>query len=163
MNSQSRRSSTKYVTMLRHYLSEQQEILLQQAYELGRGAIARGLGVLDMARIHQQALVSCLPPALPGEIKTRALKAAETFFMEALSPFEATHRGFRKANLELHQVNRSLEQRNAQLDRTNSALAREVSQRKHTERALRESEGHYRQLFRHARLMQENLRNLSQG
>jgi signal transduction histidine kinase len=148
--------------MLRRYLSEQQEKLLQQAYELGRGAIARGLGVLDVARLHQRALASCLPPVLPGKIKSRTLKAAETFFMETLSPFEAAHRGFRKANLELRQVNQSLEQRNAELDRINRALAREVRQRKRTEKALRQSEDHYRQLFRHARLMQENLRSLSQ-
>jgi signal transduction histidine kinase len=100
---------------LRRYLLRQQESFLQQAYELGRKAIASGLGVLDMARIHQQALTSCLSRARAAEEITSALKAAETFFMETLSPFEATHRGFRGANLELRQANEALQHRNVEL------------------------------------------------
>jgi len=53
-------------------------------------------------------------PPSPEKI-TGALRAAETFFTETLSPFEATHRGFRGANLELRQVNQALQRRNAEL------------------------------------------------
>src|SRR5439155_632594 len=91
----------------------------------------------------------------------RTLRAAETFFMEALSPFEAAHRGFREANQKLHQLNAALERRNAELGAMNRRLAGEISQRKRSEKALRESKDHYRQLFHQACLMQENLRNLS--
>src|SRR5438552_18566247 len=83
--------SRQYTATLRRYLARQEEALLQQAYELGRKAIMRGLGVLDIARIHQPALAACLLPTLPLEKKVQWLKAAETFFMETLSPFEATH------------------------------------------------------------------------
>ena len=67
--------------------------------------------------------------------------------MEALSPFEAAHRGFREANLQLQQVNLALEQRNVEL-----ALAN---------RDLEIGEEHYRRLFHEARHMQESLRVLS--
>jgi signal transduction histidine kinase len=53
---------------------------------------------------------------------TGALNAAETFFMEALSPFEAAHRGFRGANLELRRVNEALQHRNTEL----GALSRDL-------------------------------------
>ncbi len=161
MNNHLRNSSGRYVATLRRYLAHNHEAVLQQAYELGRQAIARGLGVLDMARVHQQALVSCLSHGRPAGIRTGALKAAETFFMETLSPFEAAHRGFRKANDELRRLNRALAQRNAELARMNRALASEVAERKRTEEALRESEDHYRVLFDEACVMQENLRSLS--
>src|SRR5882724_7473312 len=122
MNSRVRRLSPQYAAILHRYLVRQQEAFLQQAYELGRKAIASGLGVLDMARIHQQALASCLARAGSAEKTTGALKAAETFFMETLSPFEAAHRGFRGANFELSRVNEALQRRNAQL----AALSRDL-------------------------------------
>lgn len=161
MNSHLRRPSRQYATSLRRYLARQHEAVLHEAYELGRRACGRGLGVLDMARLHQAALVSCLAPALRGETVTGALRAAETFFMETLSPFEAAHRGFRKANDELQQSNQALAERNAQLGTMNRRLGLEVAQRKRTERALRESEEHYRVLFHEACGVQENLRRLS--
>jgi len=155
MNSPLRRLSRQYAAAFRRYLAGEQEAILQEAYELGREAIARGLGVMDMARVHQWALTSCLAPT-PGEMRSRTLNAAESFFLETLSPFEATHRGFRKANLELRQLNAALAGINRQLER-------EVSERKRTEQALRESEAHHRQLFHQARTMQEDLRHLSNG
>src|SRR5947209_13098409 len=115
MNSQARKLSRQYAATLQRYSVRHQEVLLQRAYELGRQAIASGLGVLDMARIHQQALASCLSRARSKEKITGALNAAETFFMETLSPFEAAQRGFRGANLELRRVNVALQHRNAEL------------------------------------------------
>jgi len=143
------RLSRQYAATLRRYLVRQQEAFLQQAYELGRKAIASGLGVLDMARIHQQALESCLSRARSAEKIAGALRAAEIFFTESLSPFEAAHRGFRGANLELRQVNQALQRRNAQL----AALSRDLrnlssqvlhvqeEERKHISRELHDEVG----------------------
>src|SRR5215831_14258193 len=102
-------------------------------------AIGCGLGVLDMARIHQQALASCLSSRVRTRATNGSLEAAETFFLEALSPFEAAHRGFRQANLSLRQLNSALERRNAELATINRELATEVRQRKRAEKALRAS------------------------
>ncbi len=122
----------QYTTTLQGYLVVQQETVLQQAYQLGREAIARGLGVLQMVRIHQQALASCLSPLPPVE-RTRALGAAETFFLETLSPFEAAHRGFHEANQRLRQLNDTLEHRNAELAALNRNLCDLSSQILHVQ------------------------------
>ena len=114
MNSGVRAFSRRYASALAGYLAVQEEATLQQAYELGREAIARGLGVLEMARIHQKALAAGLSP--------RALNSAQTFFLEALSLFEATHRGFRETNRRLQQLNDALQRRNAELDALNRDL-----------------------------------------
>src|SRR5439155_815991 len=82
MNSRARKLSRQYAATLCRYLERPQESLRQQAYELGREAIGHGLGVLDVVRVHQQALASCLSPAQSATEKTRTLRAAETFFME---------------------------------------------------------------------------------
>src|SRR5207249_1786614 len=137
------------------------EAVLERAYTLGRLASARGLGVLDMARVHQAALEELLQCASAAENQQQSLRAAETFFLEALSPFEVTHRGFRETNRKLQQLIATLEKRNLDLAEMNHELELEIGERKRTEKALRQSQKHLRQLFNEARRMEENLRSLS--
>ncbi|HEY5910560.1 MAG TPA: histidine kinase [Verrucomicrobiae bacterium] len=161
MNSRLRQWSRRYAACLRRYVAQGQEAVLQEAYELGREASTRGVGVLEMARIHQRALAACLVAARQVEAKVRVLRAAETFFMETLAPFEAAHRGFLKANLELQDANQALEAGNRELERTNRQLEREVAARARSQSALLQSEEHFRELFHEAERMQESLRQLS--
>src|SRR5207302_7427597 len=89
----------RYTAALKEYLFEGGEAALQRAYEFGRGALGDGLGVLEVAAVHHQAMVEILGATndeLPG-----ALAAAGQFLAEGLSPFEMTHRGYREANAAL--------------------------------------------------------------
>ena len=147
MNNQLDRLARSYASTLRKYLTHQQEAVREQAYELGRRAIAKEFGVLDMAQVHQQALRTLLRVPDGADSRRGVMKAAESFLLESLSPFEAAHRGFREVNLNLQQRNRELEA--------------EIHERKRVEVALRRSEKHFQQLFTEAQAMQENLRSLS--
>ena len=89
----------QYEAALRDYVVAGGEAALQRAYELGRGALAQGVGVLELAAVHHIALGRLTQMAngnLPQMIKT-----ASQFEAEALSPFEMTHRGYREANAAL--------------------------------------------------------------
>ena len=151
----------RYARVLRRYLAHEQEAALEQAYELGRRAVVKGLGVLDMVRIHEKALEQTVWRTHPPSRNLHALESAETFFLETLSPFEMTHRGFRETALRLRRAVKTLEKRNVELAATNRKLGLEIRERKRTEKALRESERHFRELFEQARAMEENLRSLS--
>jgi signal transduction histidine kinase len=151
----------QYMTALRRYLSQKDERALHDAYELGRKTIADGLGVIDMAKIHEEVLLHLLPKVNSASEGFHLAKNSGHFFAECLSPFEITHRGFRDANRSLRRVNSMLEERNRELAAVNEKFRREIEERKRAERDLRESEEHYRVLFNQARLMQENLRYLS--
>src|SRR5439155_11264306 len=105
MNNGVRKLSRQYAVGLRNFMKGRNEAMLAQAYELGRDAIARGLGVLDMARIHEAALLAVLKPEDRSISLFGVLNGAAAFLMETLSPFEATHRGFREANLKLKSLN----------------------------------------------------------
>jgi len=129
--------SRQYLAVLRNYIAREQEASLQRAYELGRKAIADGLGVWDVAKLHQGALAALLLPALTLEARARTIRAAETFFLESLSPFEATHRGFRDAFLKLQQSNKTLEQRNRELATLNQELESQMAERARMEEQLR--------------------------
>jgi two-component system, NarL family, sensor histidine kinase UhpB len=89
----------QYASALQDYLAGGGEGVLQRAYQLGRQALAEGLGVLEMTALHDQAVGAVLQ-ATPREA-ARTVMAAAKFFLESLSPFEMTHRGFREANAAL--------------------------------------------------------------
>lgn len=114
-----------YAAAFRSYLSEPAEFALVRAYELGRAALAEGLGVLEMATVHSAALALALERPLPGASRERLLEASEKFFVEALSPFEMAHRGFRETNTVLRRLNDVLE---AQSKRIAYALHDEAAQ-----------------------------------
>ncbi|HEX4644160.1 MAG TPA: phosphatase RsbU N-terminal domain-containing protein, partial [Verrucomicrobiae bacterium] len=147
MNKPLQRLARRYTATLKQYLTDEQEAALEQGYELGRAAIAGKFGILDMARVYMEAREKLLTPAVVAKNGGRALKSAGAFFLQSLSPFEATHRGFGETNVRLQERNRELEA--------------EIKERRRAEAALRRSEKHYHQLFNEARAMQENLRSLS--
>lgn len=148
-----------YQSILRDFLATPDEATLQQAYDFGRAAMNAGLGVFDIIRLHHQAL---LDGVLPRDADVaRFAPTLESFLLEVLSPFEAAHRGFRRALERMQQLNEALAERNEALTSVNAQLQKEISTRQKTEAELRESKDHYQRLFQQARAMEENLRELS--
>ncbi len=86
-----------YSASLREHLNGAGESALKRAYELGREAIASGLGGLDLARVHQDALLQLLKEAQGAEQIGRIVHMATGFLLECLSPLEMAHRGFKEA------------------------------------------------------------------
>ena len=97
-----------YADALRANLTVAGEGALRRAYEIGRQGFAQGIGLLEIAALHHEALAKLLsrnsPPALPQAI----LRAGE-FFAESLSPYEMAHRGFRDAICALRKLNETME------------------------------------------------------
>ena len=115
----------QYTAALRDSIVGMGESALQQAYELGRRALADGLGVLDMAAMYHKALAAGLPRDSTPEETALMLEAGASFFAESLSPFEMTHRGFRDSNIALRHLNQTLEQ---EIKRIAHALHDEAAQ-----------------------------------
>ncbi|MDP1807936.1 MAG: phosphatase RsbU N-terminal domain-containing protein [Actinomycetota bacterium] len=103
--------SGAYAAAFKAFVDGGGEAALEQAYEIGRRAIDSGLGVLDMATIHEAVLETSLRRARSPEACARLIKAAEDFFAETLAPYEMAQRGYRQANSELRELNRTLEKR----------------------------------------------------
>lgn len=149
-----------YHSALRDYLAQPNETTLQQAYELGRAAMSAGLGVFDVIKLHHQALNDGVIARDPSAVVGSA-PMLEAFLLETLSPFEAAHRGFRRAWERLEQMNTALAGHNEALALSNAQLEEEISMRQRTETQLRESKAHYFELFQKAHAMEESLRELS--
>jgi Phosphoserine phosphatase RsbU, N-terminal domain len=86
-----------YGSAFRAFVLEPGEATLRPAYELGREAVARQLGVLDLALAHHEALMSVLADVSSPTEAQEATKAATAFFIEGLSSFEMVQRGFSEA------------------------------------------------------------------
>ena len=98
-----------YVRALRDFLADRSGGAIEQAYDLGRQALEAGLGILDVVRMHHEAvaLVLATPPEPAEAAGTR--EAIERFFTEVLGPFEMVYRGCREANAALRRINETLE------------------------------------------------------
>jgi phosphoserine phosphatase RsbU-like protein len=76
-----------------HYLPRHEEAALARGYELGRSAVAQGLSILELARVHHEVFLEVLRGTPPEDL-TAVATAASEFFLEVLATFDMAHRGF---------------------------------------------------------------------
>lgn len=150
-----------YQAALRRYLKQGPAASLKPAMKLGRQAVALGLETLDLALIHEQALLVLMPLAGTTAARTRMITKARKFFAESIVAMEETHRSALEANVHLSRLNRGLSQRTLDLATSNRQLKEEIARRQGVEETLRKSELHSRRLLDHSRRLQEQLQHLS--
>ena len=153
----------RYQTALRRYLAQGPDANLELAVRLGRQAVTLELETLDLALVHEQALLSRLLPNQSAADRHLLIKRAGAFFAAAILPMEETHRTAMEANAHLIRLNQTLSRRTLDLATSNRQLKKEISQRRVVEETLRQSEQHSIRLLDQSRRMQEQMRLLSQG
>jgi GAF domain-containing protein len=85
---------TSYAAALAAYVADRAERRLKSAYDLGRAAVEQGLGVLDVADAHNEAIAR----AAGGANDVLAvLDAGGEFLIESLAAFEVVQRGATEA------------------------------------------------------------------
>jgi signal transduction histidine kinase len=134
---------------------------LESARGLGSEALAAGLQTLDLAKLHEQTLVTELLSGCPAGKRAALIKQAGIFFAAAISPVEKTRRSGQEATDCLQQFVETLSRRTVELAASNLELSLEIAQRKAAEEALRKSERHYAQLLEKSDHLQQQLRRLS--
>jgi signal transduction histidine kinase len=149
--------SQRYVTALRKHLNQGPRASLQPALGLGRRAVALGLETLELARIHERAIVTL--EAAGG--KDGIARRAEIFFTEAITPIVETHRAARQGKIQLDRLNEKLGRRTVELAATNRLLQRGIIRRKSVEAALKKGGEHYTRLLKESLQLQEGLRQLT--
>ena len=149
--------SRRYVTALRKYLKHGSRDGLPLASALGREAVVLRLETLEMARIHERALVTLEL----SKSKDGLAERAQIFFTEAIAPIVETHRAARQSKNDLDRLNGTLGRRTAELAATNRQLQRGIVRRKNVEAALKKSGQHYAKLLKESLQLQEDLRHLT--
>ena len=156
-----RKFSTRYQAALLAFLKQGSGARLQPARGMGRRALAVGLQTLDLAKLHEQVLITRALPGCPVGKRKKVIRLAGIFFTEAITPIEKIHRDAHDAASQLNQIVEMLSQRTVELAASNSELEQEIVQRQAVEAALKKSEHHYSQLLAQSDRLQEQLRQLS--
>jgi signal transduction histidine kinase len=153
--------SRLYRSSLRTHLDQGRQASLEPARGLGSQALAAGLETLDLAKLHEQILVTEVLPGCRDGKRSALIKQAGIFFAVAITPIEKTHRSAREAAVQLKKFIETLSQRTVELAASNLELSLEITQRKAAELALQKSEHHYSELLKQSDRLQEQLRRLS--
>ena len=124
----------EYSAALGDYLAGGSEHALLQAYQAGRAALAEGVGVLDLAAIHHEALVAALLNMLAPQASQVIARRASEFFAESLAAFEMTHRGLRETTASLRDSNKQLQQRIRSVLDEHSATRNQLEEQRRLER-----------------------------
>lgn len=161
MKPQTLKLSLRYQAALRLHLKQGRQANLDSARGLGTQALAAGLQTLDLAKLHEQTLVTEVLPGCSPRQRRMLIRQAGVFFAVAITPLEETHRSAREAAAHLKKFIATLSQRTVELAASNLELNLEIAQRKAVEAALKKSEHHYSELLEQSDRLQEQLRRLS--
>lgn len=78
------------------HLARRDEAGLRAAYELGRGALADDIGLLDLVQVHHGIFAEVATEVRDVRELPGVLEPAAAFLVEALAPFEMTRRSPRE-------------------------------------------------------------------
>lgn len=92
-----------YAPLLLRYLTEQDESGLQSAYYLGRNAMRESVGLLEVVRVHNEALLDVLATVKDTDEARAVARSASVILIDLVASFEMTQRGF----MEIRGGNRS--------------------------------------------------------
>jgi signal transduction histidine kinase len=151
------RLSQRYVATLRRHLKQGAQASLQPALALGRRAVTLGLETLELAQIHERALITLKL----ASSKNGVIKRAKIFFAEAITPIVQTHRAARQSKVHLNQLEETLGRRTEELAATNRQLQRGVIRRRVMEDAAEKSGQHHDKCLEESLQLQKRLRQLT--
>jgi len=153
--------SKHYQTALGQYLQVSSAGNMRHAHSLGLQAARNRLETLELAKIHETALLTLLLPGQKQRTRDALIRRASAFFAEAITPIEETRPGAKLAGIRLRAVIQSLSRRGVELATSNKKLEEEILQRRAVEVSLRTSEQTTSKLLEKSRELQEELRLLS--
>lgn len=153
--------SQRYLAALRAYLRPRRPSSLRPASALGREIMAAGFDALELARMHEAALVELGDSHDFDNARNGLIKRAGNFFTATLIPVHEAHRSTRESFEQLQQHAETLRLHTAALAKGNRQLKREVVRRKAGELAVKKAKEHYQSLFAQSQVMQKKLQLLT--
>jgi len=146
-----------YAIALGRYLKHRAGASLRPSARLGNQAVVLGLETLELARIHEQAIVALKLTKATGD----SIERAEVFFNETNARISKTHSDSGQSKGELIRLNKALLKRTQKLAANQILLQRGFVQRKGVEQAMKKSSAHHTKLLKESLVLQDNLRKLT--
>jgi hypothetical protein len=86
-----------YAAAFQAFIDDESETTRLDAYELGRDAVSREVGLLELAQTHHAVLATALGRCSESSDSHRVTSAAADFLLEVLSTYEMSRRGLAEA------------------------------------------------------------------
>jgi len=150
----------RYKEALRTHLRPDRPGDLGTAACIGREAMAAGLRMLALSKLHEQTLVMELLPACPPGGRTALCTQAAAFFAAVAVGIDKPGAG-RRSEARLGKIIGSLSKRTVDLATSNRELMLDVARRKDLEHDLRKREQRHRESLAESDRLREQLRRLS--
>ena len=150
-----------YQAALHRHLQQGTAASLRSAWLLGRRAAAHGLATLDLALIHEQALLPRLLAVNDQAARDQITCQAQLFFSQAVQPIEEKNCEARHVNVRLNRLNLELRRRTTALAISSRQLKQVNARQQILVKSLLQSEQQNRRLLEQARLRQCQMRLLS--
>src|SRR5688572_28499326 len=125
--------SLKYEIALGEHLKDGANSGLKKAASLGRQAVSLGLETLDLAKVHERALLTATAPICSSASRDGLIKRAQFFFIEAITPIECTHPAAATAKLHWNELSEILNERTDELAVSKWDVKKRIIQRKAAE------------------------------
>jgi signal transduction histidine kinase len=109
MNPKAAGIAEEYERILLEHLRSPGEETLRQIYELGRRALAEGVGILEMVVLQHGVLHRILRGSSTTEELLRTLEVGQVLLVESLTVYEMTHQNSREASATWRLLNERLE------------------------------------------------------
>ena len=151
----------RYTSALRAFLRRKSAGVAVSAVRLGREAVAAGLDTLDVARMHDVALLALRQAGATAASTTAMRRRARRFFADACTPIEATHRPALEASRDLRAATAALALRTSGLAASQKSVKRGIARRKTAEDNLRKSAEQDAKLIGQSHQLQQELRVLA--
>jgi signal transduction histidine kinase len=155
--------SQRYRKALTLYLLKRLPLHLKPALELGSQAAKLGMETLELAQIHEQALLSSLPSGCSARIREGVNTRAKNFFDETNSGIEKTHEVALKKEGRVNQLAQTLQRRTAESKVSLQRLKKGIQQRKKAEAALLKSGADHAKLLQNSKRLRTLVRDQTRG
>lgn len=153
----------RYQKALSSYLLKSLPLNSKPALELGRQAAALGMETLDLAKHHEQALLSSLPTGCSAKIREGVKARAKIFFNETNCAIEKTHVAALKQEGRVNRLTQTLQSRTAESKVSLERLKKGIKQRKKAEAALLKSGTEHAKLLQNSKRLSTLVRDQTRG
>jgi hypothetical protein len=158
-----KRWSVRYFSALHAaVMAPSTEEAAERALELGAQAAVLGLGTLDLARLHEEALTELLPGDGDVEGESRLVGRAAVFFNAVLLPIEQTHAGVMRVETGILKVKGELKKRSIELVEAGRKLKVGIAKRKVADGFLKTSREKSARLLKQSHVLEGELKAVTQ-
>lgn len=159
MNVRETKWAHRYQSALRKYLARGDAGSLRAATGLGDQAVALDLETLDVARVHEQAMMARVWSVESLTTRKKIIGWATRFFAETIIPIENTHSAALDNDTLVNELTRTLRRRTAESTKSIRNLEQGIARRQASEEALRKSGQKRARLLEESRRLKKSVRD----